>query len=155
MEVPVTGHDVFDRKLHWKCVNINQLLISESKKRYMSLRFLHRCIDGRFASVSNTFMGSRMNSFLVGVEWNLERCNYLYIISSKFISAETWKLLIWHPINVLPTNANLPSMHLCKKSQGHIPLLWLTYQQLVNINTFSMQFPVKTSCPVIRHFHMN
>ena len=99
------------RKFHWKCVNISQLLISESKKRYMSLTFF----VGRFASVSNTFMGFWMNSFLVGVEWNLERCNYLYIIGSKFISAETWKLFIWHNINVLLTDAKLPSMHLCKK----------------------------------------
>ena len=42
VEVPVTGHGVFGRKLHWKCFNIYPLLISESKKRYMSVRHLVR-----------------------------------------------------------------------------------------------------------------
>ena len=42
VEVPVTGHDVFGGKLHWKCININPFLRKMSKKRYMSLRLFVR-----------------------------------------------------------------------------------------------------------------
>ena len=51
-------------------------------------RFLYVSIDGKFASVSNTFMGSKMSSFHVVVELVLQLCNSLYIIGSKSISAE-------------------------------------------------------------------
>ena len=63
------------------------MLLMLSKKRYMRLRFLYGSTDGRFASVSNTFMRSRINSFPVVVELILDWCNSLYIIGSKPNSA--------------------------------------------------------------------
>ena len=47
-----------------------------------------QAFDGRFALVTNTFMGSTMNSFHVVVDVILERCNSLYIICSKPLSTE-------------------------------------------------------------------
>ena len=65
------------------------MLRKVSKKRYISLRLFVRKLDGKFASVSNTPMGSKMSSFQVVGELVLELCNSLYIIGSKPISAET------------------------------------------------------------------
>ena len=87
--VPVTGHDIFGGKLHWKCININPILRKVSKKRYTSLRLLYGSIDGKYASVSNTFMWSKMSSFHVVIEIILEPYNSIYIIGPKPTSAET------------------------------------------------------------------
>ena len=83
---------------------------------------MYGSIGGKFASVSNTFMGSKMSSFHVVVELILELCNSLYIIGSKPIQLKHENYLFSTPYVSL-IDINLPSMVLSKKSQGHISLL--------------------------------
>ena len=76
-----------------------------------------------FASVNNTFMGSKMSSFHVSAEFGFERIKSMELHRSIYNSTTTGKLFIVDLINVLLTDSNIPSMLLYKKSQGHIPLL--------------------------------
>ena len=48
------------------------MLMKVSKKLYIYLGFSYRRIDGRFASVNNTFMGSKMSSSHVSAGISLE-----------------------------------------------------------------------------------
>ena len=64
-----------------------------------------------------------MNSFHVWAEIVFEPIIQTGLHRSKITSTTTGKLFIVDSINVLLTDANLPSMLPYKKSQGNIPLL--------------------------------